>query len=99
MSKTPVEVDLELIDAYKHVFKEHSKDAQVDRVLADLAEFTGYYDVPDEELNPTALTYARDAGRREVFARILFLLGVSSGYREALRAIAMLQREALSGKE
>lgn len=96
MRKTPVEADVELIDAYKHVFKEHGKDGQVDRVLADLAEFSGYYDVPDEELNPTGLNYARDAGRREVFARILFLLHVSSGYRETLRAIAMLQREALN---
>ena len=95
MRKTPVEADVELIDAYKHVFKEHGKDGQVDRVLADLAEFSGYYDVPSEELGLTALNYARDAGRREVFARILFLLGVTSGYREALRAVALLQHEAL----
>lgn len=97
--KGTAEVDIELIDAYKHVFKEHGKDAQVDKVLADLAEFSGYYDVLDETLNPSKLNYARHEGRREIFARIMFLLGVSSGYREALRRVAMLQHEALTTRD
>lgn len=86
MTKGAAETDLELINAFKHVFKELGKDAQVDLVLQEIAAFSGYFDVPPEDA--TALQYARDTGRREVCARILYLLGVSSEYREALRAVA-----------
>jgi hypothetical protein len=65
-------------------------------VLAELAAFSGYFDVPPE--TATALGYARDAGRREVFARILYLLGVSSEYREALRMAAIREHELLNGE-
>src|SRR5687767_5236634 len=96
MVRNPIEADLKLINAFKHVFKEHGKDAQVDSVLNELAAFSGYYDVPSEE--STELQYARDAGRREVFARILFLLGVTSEYREALRLAAEAINAALGDK-
>jgi rhodanese-related sulfurtransferase len=98
ISKTnPAQADTQIINAYKHVFKEHGKDAQVDIVLGDLAALAGFYDVPPQD--STALQYARDAGRREVFARILFLLGVTSEYREALRKTAEAINEALATKD
>lgn len=93
----PAEVDLQIINAYKTVFKEHGKDAQVDLVLGDLAALCGFDNVlPDDS---TALQYARDAGRREVFARILFLLGVTSEYREKLWKASNAINEALAAKD
>lgn len=91
------EVDLAIINAYRYVFKEHGQSEQVDIVLADLAALSGYFDVPSED--STALQYARDAGRREIYARILFLLGVTVEYREALRATADAINTALSQKD
>lgn len=90
-------VDLQIIEAYRHVFKEHGKVEAVDIVLGDLAALSGYYDVPPADSTP--LQYARDAGRREIFARILFLLGVTVEYREALRKTADAINDALSQKD
>lgn len=99
MSKTgPAESDERLISAYQQVFKvKTGNDNNVFLVLKDLADLSGYYEVIPEE-NATALNYARDAGRREVFARILFLLGVPEAYREALRSAVLAEREALNGE-
>lgn len=92
--RNPLEQDVELVDAFRHVFHDADKNAQVSTVLEELASFSGYYDVPPA--NATALDYARDAGRREVFARILYLARVDNAYRETLRAAALRIREALN---
>lgn len=88
--------NLMLIDAYKATFKGQGVNAQVDLVLADLAEFSGYFAVMPEGTSAEGLQ--RDAGRREVFARILSLLGVSSEDRELIRAAA-LEELSISNEE
>ena len=85
-----------LIDAYKHVFTGLCVNKQIDLVMADLAEFTGYFAVPPE--GTTLEGMYRDAGRREVFARILSLIGVSSTDRELIRAAA-LEELGISNEE
>jgi hypothetical protein len=90
--------NLTLIDAYRAVFKSDQigVNAQIDLVLSDLAEFSGYFAVPPEGTNLEGMF--RDAGRREVFARILSLIGVSSEDRELIRAAA-LEELSISNEE
>jgi hypothetical protein len=86
--------ELTLNNAYRAVFKNIGKDAQTDMVLADLAEFSGYYAVSPRSISEADLN--RNEGNREVFARILSLLGVSGEDREALRAAAMVELQISS---
>ena len=76
-----------LMNAYATVFERKSE--AVDLVLADLAEYSGYYATMPRDA--TALQYARAEGGREVFARILSLSGVSDERREEVRVAALAE--------
>lgn len=78
---------LALVEAYQRVLSRPGVSAEADLLLADLAEFSGYFstlpiDAPDRALQ-------RMEGRREVFARILSLFGVTGEEREELRRAAL----------
>ena len=53
------------VGAYKRLFS--TTDGQV--VLKELAHFTGFYQVTDEDMSPNEI--ARKEGRREVFDHII----------------------------
>lgn len=76
-----------LIEAYQQVFGTSGED--LDLVLGDLAEASGYYFVTPDDA--TALQMARSEGARKVFARILSLTRVSPNQLEALREAALLE--------
>jgi len=75
----------QLVNAYQSLWAR--EDMQI--VMADLAEASGYYAVMPEDA--TALQICRAEGRREIFARILSLIGVSVEQREAIRIAALAE--------
>lgn len=93
----PTLADRALHQAYLAVFGD-AKSEHVQMVLADLATFAGFYQIPaPDEVDPIGL--ARGIGKREVFARIFHFLTLSdrdlSELEEAARdeAAATLQGE------
>lgn len=76
-----------LVTAYQNVFKNLGVNADVDLVLADLAEYSGYFATCPDDVTANQLFLAE--GQRKVFARILSLLGVSGEDRELLRRAAL----------
>ncbi len=83
-----------LVTAYQNVFKDLGVRADVDLVLGDLAEYSGYYNTMPEDA--TSAQMQRAEGRREVFARILSLFGVSGEDRELLRRAALEELQVSS---
>lgn len=91
-SRRGLNATLKLTEAYNQVFSKPGVREDVDLVLADLAEYSGYFatmpiDAPDRALQ-------RMEGRREVFARILSLFGVTGEEREELRRAALREMTA-----
>ena len=82
-----------LTEAYKAVF-ERPNDPHVQMVLADLAGFSGFYQVaPPNDF--TAGSLDRREGRREVFARIFSRLLLSERDLSDLEAASMDEADAL----
>lgn len=80
---------LGLAAAYHDVFSK--ADESTEMVLADLATFCGFYQVPPP--GTTSDEMHRDAGRREAFARILSFLTLSSERMQALEEAARQEGE------
>lgn len=85
----------QLVRSYATVFSLNIEDAQL--VMADLAEASGYYAVMPEDA--TAMQMARAEGRREIFARILSLVGVSEEQREAIRIAALAELQTTNEEQ
>lgn len=80
---------LGLVAAYRDVFSK--EDESTEKVMADLATFCGFYQVPPP--GTTSDEMHRDAGRREAFARILSFLTLSSERMQALEEAARFESE------
>ncbi len=74
-----------LHEAYANVFSRGGED--VDLVLADLAEYSGYFFVTPTGTSADDLF--RVEGSRQVFARILSLISLPMSQLEALRKAAL----------
>ena len=83
---------LVLADCYNAVFtmRQPTREA-LDMVMADLAEFSGYFAVCPPSTSDAEL---RDMnGRRAVFARILSLTKLSDQERQQLREAALIEMQ------
>lgn len=78
-----------LVSAYHDVFSK--ADESTEMVLADLALFCGFYQVPPPGTPSDEMH--RDAGRREAFGRILSFLTLSPERMQALEVAARLEGE------
>lgn len=86
--------DLDQATAYAEVFDRTRPG--VDTVLADLAEFTGYFFVSPRGSSVDDIN--RMEGMREVFARILNLIALPVSQLEALR-LAAIEEQRVSNEE
>ena len=81
------EREARLSSAWQAIASGKGSKEDADLVLADLAETSEFYYVADPEATPTQLM--RREGRREVMARILFLLDLPASYMTELRQAAL----------
>lgn len=81
---------LRLAQAYLSVFGKETEDAEI--VLADLAEFCGFYNVAPPGLSGEQLQY--DAGKRAAFGRLFSFLSLSDERLAALEEAARAENEA-----
>lgn len=89
------EAELRLASAYEAVFllRNATKD-DLDMVMVDLAEFTGYFAVAPAGTSEAEL---RDLnGKRAVFARILSLIKLPMGRLSQLREAALVEMQISS---
>lgn len=81
--------DSMLLEAYRSVFA--TNDPHVQMVLADLAAFSGFYQVAHPDVTDVGHVLRRE-GKREVFARIWSFLTINerglSDFEEAARSEA-----------
>lgn len=87
-SKIEGERELKLANAYRDVFK---RGEQPEMILADLAQFTGFYAVAEPNTSNEALQY--NAGQRAAFARILHFLTLSDTDMQGLEQAARAESE------
>ncbi len=78
------------VQAYRAVFGGHGSKEETELVLADLANFSGFYQVTTPADGPEAVRYSE--GQRSVFARILRFMRMSSAELAALEAAARAER-------
>lgn len=81
-----------LAQAYRDVFRGNATQNQAQMVLADLADYSGYYKVSPAVESLGEL--AAEAGKRSVFARIAGFLHMSDSEIRALQEAA--RQESLS---
>lgn len=82
-------MQLRMHQAYSELFDR--KQENVDLVMADLAEFSGYFFVTPPGVDPGVRDQME--GRREVFARILSLIALPMTQLEALRVAAAEEQQ------
>lgn len=87
-SRGPV-AKLELTDAYSRVFGGGASQEDCEAVLADLAQFSGFYSVVPHGSNADMLF--RCEGARSVFGRIQEHLNMTENERSALQRAAREQ--------
>lgn len=78
--------------AYRATFNGNGTKEEAGLVLADLADFTGFYKVADAEATDAVLRH--HAGQRSVFGRILAALRMTDA--ELLRLEEAARREAFN---
>jgi hypothetical protein len=81
---------LRLARAYLSVFGQKTEDVEL--VLADLADFCGFYNVAPPGLSGDQLQY--DAGKRASFGRLFSFLSLSDERLAALEKAARAENEA-----
>ena len=74
------DAQVELIEAYNNVFKAGSPDVQI--VLADLANFTGFFRVNGQGIPPDDRAFSD--GMRAAFGRLFRFTQLAEEEREAL---------------
>lgn len=79
--------DIRLAEAWQAIVAGRGSKEDVELALADLGEFSGYFFVA--ESGTTGDQLLRNEGRRDVMARILFLLDVPIAYMTELRRAAL----------
>jgi hypothetical protein len=78
------DADARLIAAYRSVFAEGREDVEI--VLADMAEHTGFYKVAERGADSDIMIY--DEGRRSAFARVWSFLTLTDAQLAALESAA-----------
>lgn len=86
----PAQAAEHLHEAYRGLFRSTKDDVQI--VLADLADFSGFYWASGEGVDPH--DRAQRDGRREVFARIFHFLNLTEEEKSALAEAARVERLA-----
>lgn len=79
--------DIRLSEAWQAILEGRGSKEDAELAFSDLAEFSGYYFVPPAGTSGDDLQ--RDAGRRETFARILYLLDVPMTRLTEMRLAAL----------
>lgn len=88
------EAHLRLALAYHNVFKASDEDAQL--VLADLADYTGFYRVNGEGIPPDDRAFSD--GKRAAFGRLFRFLNLTDDEKNALVQAARVESIASSNE-
>lgn len=86
--------DLRLVTAYKEVFEKNSESVEL--VLADLAQFTGFYQVMPPDTPPSELAHSN--GLRAAFGRLFHFLSLTEDDLRELETAARLEARANNGE-
>lgn len=88
-----IDAEATLVDAYQSVFGGHSPDVEI--VLADLADFTGFYRVNAQGIPPDDRAFSD--GMRAAFGRLFRFLNQTDEEKRALSRAA--REEAMASAE
>lgn len=86
-----------LFEAWQSLSKGSGSREDFEIVLADLAAASGYFDITPSGVSGDTLRH--NEGRREVFARISFLLGLKGDALAALMEAASHERQIINSQE
>lgn len=89
--------DKEITDAYRRLFGHNNDNAQI--VLADLADFCGFYKIEPSGSDMSAYQAGHVNGLRSAFGRIFYFLGLNEDDLKALEEAAREESRARSTEE
>lgn len=86
-----------LVEAWHSLSKGSGTVEDFEIVLVDLAAASGYFDITPSGVSSDTLRH--NEGRRELFARISFLLGLKGDALAALMEAASHERQIINNQE